>query len=156
MADYGPNFITGGTPTARSVFSAGYEVEKACDGNTATRWAEGAQAVGGWWKYDLGVGVTKKGNKLTLSFYPDDASQYIKGFILYGSNDDSTYTEIYSGTMTLKTQTFTFTNTEKYRYYKIIMGENDVAGHWYNIVEFLMYEDVTATGGFLSTYKKMW
>jgi hypothetical protein len=158
MATYGSDFLTGGTATARSYYQNDpqYAPSKACDDDTATRWAEGGMPVDGWWKYDLGSGVAKRANKISLEYH--SSADYIDGFKLYGSDDDSTYTEVYSGTMTTNPQSFEFTNATSYRYYKIVLHDNTVNGYWFNIVEISLYEDSEQGGGgavgqFLSTNK---
>ena len=117
---YSLDLITGGTPSADTENSAGYEADKACDDNTGTSWASSVTAFPHWWKYDFGVGITKIITRITL-LSTNAASPQIKNFTLQGSNNDSSWTTVYTGLTEDNTnvQTFSFSNGSAYRYYMI-------------------------------------
>lgn len=120
--------------------------------NTTNRdyWYSGIVSAldgGHWLKYDFGVGVKKKINRISLI----TASRFLKDFILYGSNDDITYVEIYKGTHLDNTdkQIYSFPNDIEYRYYRInVISNNDTTNTYPNnvcIVEMEMMEGITIT-----------
>jgi len=120
---YGPNIVVNGTPLADSVHPYGFVTSMACDGLEQTRWASSG-AMPHWWKYDLGSGVTKIVSKIRLlgSGIPGDGdSGMFKDFIFQGSNDDSTWDDLYTGTQvnTPTWQEYTFANSTAYRYYRV-------------------------------------
>ncbi len=55
----GANVATGGTASAYSVYQAGFEADKAFDGNSATAWHSFAGGPGGHLTYDFGAGNEK-------------------------------------------------------------------------------------------------
>lgn len=123
---YDSNFVTGGTPSADSVYGGGNEATKAVDSDIATYWLSGAGALPHWWKYDLGVGVSKIARKLKMWIRNDAGGSLCKDFTLQGSNNDSDWDVIHTGQYTSNLednsnvlQEFTFANLTAYRYYKI-------------------------------------
>jgi hypothetical protein len=151
MATYGANFLTGGTASA-STDRGGttYAASKAVDANESTRWATNDSAWPGWWKYDLGVGVTKVAQKLG---YVLKSSEATRGFQLFGSNDDSTWTTLYQGegANNQDWQYYTFQNNTAFRYYKF-HGARMWAGVVISISEIGLYELTEDTGVTLSDY----
>lgn len=121
MATYTTNIFTGGTASGDSIFGAGYEADKAVDGNTATFWNSATHAFPFWWKYDLGIGNEQVISKLRVYPYKDGFGSYIKNINFYGSNDDASYTLIASGTVADLSafSDFVFFNVTTYRYYKL-------------------------------------
>jgi hypothetical protein len=136
---YGPDILTGGTVTA-SISPVGNEASFACDNNEATFWDTGAEACPHWWKYDLGAGVNKVVRKLRILNYNGFG---MNAGILYGSNNDSAYGQIYNIACANNGnwQEFTFANSTSYRYYKIIINSVYFAnGHTSDIYEIEMME----------------
>ena len=145
-ATYGSNFITGGTATADTEYSASYEASKAADGDaTTTRWISSQDAFPHWWKYDLGAGVTKQARKLRISKYGDVNGCTLKDFTLQGSNNDSDWTTILTAQVVdVTTQTwedFTFENAVAYRYYLINCTSSwYTSGGWTTTISFYEVE----------------
>jgi hypothetical protein len=57
MNNGGSNLFTGGTASAWSIYSAGFEASKAVDGGTGTGAVYANNGTKGWWRYDLGSGL---------------------------------------------------------------------------------------------------
>ena len=55
-AEGGADQLSGGTPSASSVYQAGYEADHACDGDTGTTWISESVITSSWWQYDFGAG----------------------------------------------------------------------------------------------------
>lgn len=117
---YGSDVCTGGTASA-STQANGYEASKAFDDNLGTGWSSGVNSLPSWIQYDLGSGVTKTVRKLRVQPGGDAIGLGIKDFILQGSNDGSSWTDIYTGLAADSDtwQDFTFSNGTAYRYYRI-------------------------------------
>ena len=143
-ATFSSDILTGGTASASSVYSGSYTADKAVDDNNST-WFNTSSSLtpgGEWWKYDLGVGVTKTVNKLTIRPYTGNSSN---DFILQGSNDDSSWSAVYTGTGSASTglDTYTFPNNSAYRYYRIVFLP--VTAYNLAYYEFQMMEEVVGT-----------
>ncbi len=136
-----PSVITGGTPSAESIYSGTYSADKACDNNDGTWWL--SNDVPDWWKYDLGVGVTKTVVKLEFTSHAVGYSP--NAFTLQGSNNDVDWTTIYTGNGadTPNLQTFIFSNSTAYRYYRVNI--TTCYGGNISIKEFDMYEAANMT-----------
>ena len=120
---YGSDILTGGTASADSIYGAGQEADKACDNNEATNWhAATPPSFPNWWKYDLGVAVTKIVTKLRIK----PKTGRVKDFTLQGSNNDSDWTVIHTGQHANNAtwEDYIFINTTAYRYYKIVISNN--------------------------------
>jgi hypothetical protein len=138
------NFITGGTPSANSEITP---AANACDGDIGTYWYQSA-TLPAWWKYDLGVGITKTARKLRMITYPG----YIKNFTLEGSNNNSDWTLIYTGIHLNNGswQEYLFSNATAYRYYKVNFannygGDNQIAAleiEILNVIEDIGSDDI--------------
>ncbi len=119
MATYGANVLTGGTASA-STDRAGltYAASKAVDADESTRWATDDSAVPGWWRYDLGSGVTKTVEKIGFVL---KSSEITKDFSIAGSNDATNWTFLYKGVGTndQNWQYYAFVNPTAFRYYQI-------------------------------------
>lgn len=112
--------------------SNGANPEAAVDGVYGTEgssWGTDASwAFPKWWKYDLGVGVSKVVTKLRIM--PWRESNTIRDFKLQGSNNDADWTDVYTGACvntgnpSILWQTFDFSNTAAYRYYRILFLNN--------------------------------
>jgi len=129
MATYSSDILTGGTPSADSVYSAGYEADKAVNNDLGTLWNSAIGTFPFWWKYDLGEGITKAVEKLRIYSWATALNGYVKDFVLSGSNDDTTYYTVYTGQcadlgVSKAWQDFTFVNGSLYRYYKITFSNS--------------------------------
>lgn len=117
----GSDVLTGGTVSADSIYNATQSADKACDNNDGTWWNSATTgSYPRWWKYDLGAGVAKVVNKLATKAY---SGVNFNAFKFQGSNNNSDWTDIYSGNGENNTnlQTFVFPNTTAYRYYRLYM-----------------------------------
>lgn len=115
---YTADLLSGGTASADNVaFGA---AANACDG-AADYWSTTDVSYPHWWKYDFGAGVTKRIQRITLHEDATLGGWRMKDFILQGSNDDSDWTNIYTGQHANNTdvQTFSFSNANLYRYYRL-------------------------------------
>jgi hypothetical protein len=119
---YGSDICSGGTASADGYYDDGwgttYPAANAFDNNESTYWQSAVSgAYPHWLKYDLGSGKTKTVQKLRVK----SGAYTGGGFVFAGSNDNSTWTTLYSGTMLSLTswQEFTFSNSTAYRYYRI-------------------------------------
>ncbi len=139
--DYGSDILTGGTATADN-FTPAAPPPNACDDNEATQYVTQNVVHPHWWKYDLGVGVTKTVRKLR---YLDTAAHRMKDFKLQGSNTGAfggEETDIYTGAgADVGTwQEFTFANATAYRYYRVYQTTNWLASNYFQIYELEMLE----------------
>lgn len=145
---YGPNFLTGGIASADSFYAAGYEADKACDGDTDTWWNSALTAFPHYWEYDLGAGVTKVAARLYFMSVTGGYHPSLKDFILYGSNNYSTWTQLYVGLAPDyydaygQWQTFDFANTAAYRYYRVVISSNYTTNTGTAIREIQMMESI--------------
>ena len=152
MATYGTtDRLTGGTASADTEYGA-QVAALACDDNASTYWESTDSAFPHWWKYDFGAGVLWRIGKLTLTCATISDGIGIKNFTLQGSNDDSSYTVVYTGVTTnISTiQTFSFVNNRLFRYYKLNVTDDWETGYNYcNINEIQMFEMINQAGSFL-------
>lgn len=118
--------LTGGTTVTAKSNLAGNTPAEAIDNDNQT----GCQCIlndtAGWWfKVDFGAGVTKTITKITLwtdNNY-DGMQGALKDFKLQGSNNDSDWTDVTTQIYTPEDntkQSFEFTNTTAYRYYRVL------------------------------------
>lgn len=112
------DILTGGTASASGYFDVQYP-SLAVDNNDGTFWSVNA-APPQWWKYNLGSGVTKTVTKLRLRPY----GSLVKDFVLAGSNNDSDWTDIYTGQHANDNawEEYNFSNSTAYRYYRITIS----------------------------------
>lgn len=136
LADYSTDLTGSGSCTADTSYGSGYECDKAFDDNTGTSWSSSTGAFPHWIKYDFGNGVAYAITKMTLEMTVD-ASNHSKSFDLEGSNDNSSWSNVYSGVHAddETQQTFTFANTTAYRYYRLTFTDNWSGGTASNIKE---------------------
>jgi hypothetical protein len=138
---------TGGTASADTFLQAGYEAAKAFDDNADSWWVSAFAACPHWHKYDFGAGVSWRIGKITLQ--ANFSGKGTNSFTVYGSNNDSDWTELYSDNMVDDTsvQTFTWSQATAYRYIKIISNSSYyVDGRIYE-AETEMFEDLTPREG---------
>lgn len=74
-----------------------------------------------WWLYDASASYKNKLTAMNLGSWGDGGGNGLKAFTLYGSNDNSNWTSIYSGTHENNTsvESYSFANNTYYRYYKL-------------------------------------
>lgn len=121
---YGSDFLTGGTASAEAPYGAPFDVENAVDNNTATRWASTNNGLPEWWKYDLGTSTTKSADKVRIYGFSDGDGGTPAQFSVQGSNDNSTWLDLSTSTITSWNtwSEFTFSNPNSYRYYRIFVS----------------------------------
>lgn len=139
-ASWGADQLTGGTVSA-STEQNGYEADKACDDDeTGTRWSTAVGNTSGWWKYDLGSGVTKTVEKVRIKPYPG----LLKNFTIQGSNNDTDWDYLLSGQHGNDGdwEDFIFSNNTAYRYYRIYIDDIWLYPTYtiISVYEFEMYE----------------
>lgn len=140
---YGSDFLTGGTSSADSEENETSPSAYGADDNTGTRWSSALTVVEHWWKYDLGSGVTKIATKLRMQ---QDNVAYASTFYIYGSNNDSDWDLLYSATggVAATWQTWEFTNTTAYRYYKMSRPVGSGYNNNWSVREFELMELIPA------------
>jgi len=98
-------------------------------------WSYYTPPIGGhWWKLDYGAGNGKNINQISWNGTLSSGSSYsLKDFVIYGSNDDMNYNTLYSATNPNddRTHTYSFDNTNSYRYYKFVFPNGDYLGNIY-------------------------
>jgi hypothetical protein len=115
------DILSGGTASSDSVYSGGYEANKACDNNAGTRWSSTTSAYPHWWKYDFGAGISRKVNAIQVKQFID-SNNGGRAFTFAGSNDNSNWITLYTGECPNVDDTyfmFSFANDITYRYYRI-------------------------------------
>lgn len=145
---YGLDVCTGGTASADSELSGEYPASKAFDNDVTSNnlWDSANTAYPHWLKYDLGAGVSKIVAKLRILPHQDENNGE-RAFVFAGSNNDSSYTDIYSGELAQSEtwQDFTFSNSTPYRYYRMTWSTTYVATNYCGIHEVEMMEILTSS-----------
>lgn len=120
-AAYTADLLAGGTPSADTDSGAGYEAAEACDNNAGTFWASDASAFPHWWKYDFGTGKVISRITMDLTGCHSAGNYYVKDFKVQGSNNDSDWDDLHTGehTNAAAKETFSFSKSVSYRYYRI-------------------------------------
>lgn len=122
-----------------------YQPYKAFDNSLTTNWATGYQVMpaGGHWLM-LDFGVAK--HITALRYVPSEVrtNQYtVKSWILYGSNNASTFTQITSGTHdnSATPAEHVFENSASYRYYRFNITETyDSSGNTVGLMDLKYFE----------------
>lgn len=160
-AIYGSNIIptmTSNTAPSPNIASASSEYTNpnyyawaAFDGSESTRWDNNDQTSNGAWiKFNFGSGNTYTVTKLRflplLNCGPNS-------FKLQGSNNDSDWTDIYSGNTTSSEtwKEFTFSNSTAYRYYRLYYNGSGYTVSSASIYKIEMMETV---GTILQSYSE--
>jgi hypothetical protein len=133
--------FTGGTASASAVYYGA--ASNAVDNNSTSVWAtETYCPTDIWWKYDFGSGVSWKIGKVTIDCRLYEGNREVKDFTVYGSNNDSTWTSLYTGQCTndANKQTFTFENTTAYRYIRITVTSSYRSPQYVSVEEFEAFE----------------
>lgn len=85
---------TGGTASASAIYGAGYNADKAFDGDAATYWYAALGTPPAWLKYDFGSGNDKTVTGFTLrGGYAVNTSSAPKDFALQYSDDNATWSD---------------------------------------------------------------
>ena len=146
------NFATGGTATANHYYSS-YYPSNAIDGNETSQWVTNLGAPA-WWQVDLGAGNAKVAKLILLS------SLYIKDLRILGSNNGSTWDELYSGERANigngVYQGINLNNSTAYRYYRVAI-DSLWAGSYARLYEVVLlgdtsWETIDVSGTFDSSY----
>ncbi len=127
MPTYGTtDRCTGGTVSASN--ASEQPIANLVDDDTGTTWGTGSDSLPGWVKYDFGVGVLWEISKVRLYMVDDNANP--KTGSIEGSNNDSDWDELWSGTWIYTTgwQEQTFINRVPYRYIKLPITDVKNAG----------------------------
>lgn len=120
--------FSGGTASASTEASGLEAASKAFDGTTsgANYWLANntTGAPPQWLKYDLGAGNAKALTTTTLYIHGDVNGRGAKDFSIQASNDNSTWTTLYTPTQiaagtTPITQSYSFSCDDNYRYYRL-------------------------------------
>lgn len=98
-----------GTPSASAFGAAGFEADKAFDGNVSTYWYSGSVALPTWIKWDFGAGNEQDINYLAITNGTSPvSSQMIKRWTLQYSDDNTNWTPwMYSTSDNTSAQTTT-------------------------------------------------
>jgi hypothetical protein len=148
---YSSNRCTGGAATASSVVGS-HTADLAFDGNTSTWWGpQDPISLPEWIKYDFGVGVSWTIAEITIK--PSTANYVPNAFTVSGSNNDSAYTDLYSGNCANNTnvQTFPFSNLTKYRYIRITFTSMYGSGTSIAVAEIEMYSELNSPSSSISS-----
>jgi len=136
------DILTGGVASCDSYESeTNLPIYYANDDDYSTRWTSSGSPFPHWWKYDLGEGVTKIVTKLRLlpNYYSDTS---LKNFKLQGSNNDSDWTDIYTGQHANNDswEEYIFSNSTPYRYYRLFAIDGWVEQTFFGLWEIEMFE----------------
>jgi predicted alpha-1,2-mannosidase len=124
----GGDLCTGGTSSASAV-QTGQTAAEAFDNNfTTSKWI--AAATTAWIQYQFGGGNAYVVTRYTLTSGNDIPGRDPKNWQLQGSNDGTAWTTVDTRTgitfaSRLMTQSFSFTNTTAYRYYRVNITLNN-------------------------------
>jgi len=113
--------LTGGlTYAADDIITTSGTADKAFDDNNTTFWGTDNGTWPHWLSVDFGSGVTKTIERVTLRNYFWYGNT-IKAFKVQRSDDNSSWTDVYTGQVAdvNETQTFTFNNNTAARYWRI-------------------------------------
>jgi hypothetical protein len=137
LPDFLPDDGTGITCSTESSNLAIYS----CDDNEATFWFTTA-ACPQWIKLDLGVGVTKIARQIRIKPRSTSGDANVKNFRLQGSNDDSTWYDLVSGTHSNNTdwEQWSISLHPGYRYYKLTVDSIYWSGNRASIYEWELKE----------------
>lgn len=120
--------------------------DKAVDGDPDTSWNAGSRGSAGspnWLKIDLGAVHTIGTIFLWYDYSNGAYNGYDNQYILYGSTDDSTYTEIASGTLVdspdFEMRSDTIHLPEGARDYRYLRFDSVGGRHWSSLLELEVY-----------------
>jgi hypothetical protein len=93
----------------------GYNAYKAFDGNNDTEWEAFDGPTNSWIKYDFSTPITVKSVELIQNIGHAD---FIASFKIQGSNDNSSWIDLYTGSNPAETNRWNIENNTAYRYYR--------------------------------------
>ncbi|CAN5824465.1 hypothetical protein BH18ACI5_BH18ACI5_06550 [soil metagenome] len=120
----------------------------AVDRNPATRWDAGTRMQNGqWFKVDLGI--ARPFSKIVLGYAPS-TDDYPRGYVVSISDNDSTWTDVTSGSGSSASTTMTLNGAVTARYVRVT--QTGSSSSWWSIHEFRLYGtngtgSGTGTGG---------
>ena len=115
------NTTPSGVASSSSINSKFYTY-LAFDNNDSTFWSSDKNGVPAWIKYKFPNKVCVR--KAKIKPYKDGGGTHCKDFVIQGSNDDSNWTNLYSGTNSNGSNAdivVNFANSNKYQYYRCYM-----------------------------------
>jgi hypothetical protein len=132
FSGWAPLSRSGWVPSASST-AGGDALGNAIDGLTTGRWSTGAaQAIGEWFKVDMGAARTFSGITLDAG---TNITDYPGGFDVYVSNDDVNYgSSVGSAVGTTAFISLAFA-AQTARYVKIMINTASNSAHWWSISE---------------------
>jgi hypothetical protein len=140
--DYVDVTSTISSATSSTNYNGTFTPDKTYDGNTSTPWV--SQTVGltfdEWIKYLLSSGKTLR--KIDLYIVGTPSYTRIKNFTIQGSNNDSSWTTVYTGVgpdIPDQWVSFEFSNSTAYTYYKIEITSQYVTAQQTGFYEIKMY-----------------
>lgn len=145
------NTAPSGTASASTVNStnAAWQAFDRDSISSNTRWL--ANATTGWVRYDFGAGNGKVVNYYALTGMNDTSlTRNPKTWILQGSNDGSTWTDLHTVTNAAaftqnETRTFYVNNTNSYQYYRLNISANQGASDYTGVKELALYASLEST-----------
>jgi hypothetical protein len=142
--------------SASSIYNATYDAWKAFDNNTSLEsnaWLTANGTNTGWIKLDFSVKTKISAFSVSSHSGGSINNQFPKTFILYGSNDDIVYDYIkkvdsqilWAYNATKETRMFLLDAPVIYRYYKLVISENNGYSAYVSIGELKFWQDDGAT-----------
>ena len=113
------SLVLGGLATAD--VEDGGTASSAIDNNSGTYW-QATTVLPHYWQYDYGTGNTQRVTRLTLDAYYSGNGRQDKNWALQACNDAVSWGTITTGqdTNAAGVQTYNFSNTSFFRYYKLV------------------------------------
>jgi len=151
--------LTGGSCSSSSNYSSSNLCGKAIDDDAVNTWwaSNNSETMPQWWKYDFGAGTSWAIGKLRMASLDYDPGP--NAFTVHGSNNDSDWTELYSGNKTEPAgfQDFTWENSTEYRYIRVTIT-SVYGGNHCTVREFEAFEQLAVSGGILNWwfFKEAW
>ena len=138
-----------------SEYSASYKANLACDGDISTRWQSYENAVNEYLKlyFTTAVKITKMKIHITASI----SSSYLSSWKIQGSNDDSTWTDLYTATSETSDLTeITLSNANYYNYYRIYITKSasnrTVRVYEWQVSEYITKENLLTLNNDIGAY----
>ncbi len=116
------NTAPSGVASASSVFDSETYAYKAFDNDHSTTWHSVENGIPAWVKYKFPSKVCVR--KAKIKPFVSSVGTYCRDFVIQGSNDDSNWTNLYSGTNPNGSNAdivVNFANSNKYQYYRCYM-----------------------------------